>query len=416
MSVVPREPQGKESIVHTIHVMYTPTWEDSMHPTLAGRVADRVARDYILSGQLSEGERLPSIRRLVEEYGASLATVAQALGLLEERGIVTKRAGSGCYVGPGGRDGAQPKLPRLLGLVGPPFEQSEVSTRLLAGVQRAAHRHGCQLLVASHSSGYKRERDHIAQMLAGGCEAIILSPCQRTPEDVEHDYLIHDFPEACIIIVDMGLPEQGRIQVLFDNFAAGYEMACYLIRQGHRHIAFVRAHHGGKRYLWRSVEDRQLGYLLALREHGIVPRPQDSWLLELNSTWADAEGTPCADIHEKLRWWREQPERPTAVMGHSDDFTVPAIKAARELGIDVPDELIITGFDNLAIGTFITPPFPTTRADFELAGEKAVQLALQHAHGNVPDQTTYVLPVPLVLRDEFHKPAFQPRQAAERVR
>jgi DNA-binding LacI/PurR family transcriptional regulator len=143
------------------------------------------------------------------------------------------------------------------------------------------------------------------------------------------------------------------------------------------------------------VRERNRGYLDALRFARKSCRPEDRWSVP-------DLGLLSEEVRTWLTAWRAQPERPTALIAVEDRVAIQIIQQAQELGIRVPEELCVTGFDNLAVGRSFSPPFPTTEPDFRRAGEIATRLAIQQMRGERMEPSIYMLPVPIRRRRAAH--------------
>lgn len=364
-----------------------------MKASLASKVAQRILADYITNGRLKPGEALPSMRALEEQYGASVATIAHAIGQLHAQGAVRKsRNGRACVAG--SENSETDASRQAIGMAFPSAGHAELHMRILRGVERATHRLGFHMVVAyGQDYGYESEHETVARLVRSGCKAVILNPGRRTEAEAADDYLNYDFADVPLVLVDMGLPQHRRSQVVFDNFGAGYEMTRLLISEGHSRIAFMAIFGGPGRLLWPSNHDRWLGYMAALNEAGLEYDPDLLW--QIDPTRHGSLSAQCMDL---LMAWLKASNRPTAVLGLEDSLAVGLVEEARELGIDIPEDLLVTGFDNTATRCPVRPSFLTTLPDFALAGEKAVELAVRELRGDVKPPVCYMLPVPVVRR------------------
>ncbi|MGW5609188.1 LacI family DNA-binding transcriptional regulator [Streptomyces sp. NPDC003753] len=94
--------------------------------------------------------------------------------------------------------------------------------------------------------------------------------------------------------------------------------------------------------------------------------------------------------------------RPTALVCDDDKLAAGAYKAARRLGLRIPDDLSVTGLDDLALATAIDPELTTVRLDAELFGERGMQALLAVLEGRAPEQRD--IPVELVVRGSTAPP------------
>jgi DNA-binding LacI/PurR family transcriptional regulator len=98
-----------------------------------------------------------------------------------------------------------------------------------------------------------------------------------------------------------------------------------------------------------------------------------------------------------------QDPRPTTIICDDDKLAAGAYKAARRLGLHIPDDLSITGLDDLALATAIDPELTTVRLDAELFGERGMQALLAVLEGRQPEQGD--IPVELVVRGSTAPPS-----------
>lgn len=367
-----------------------------MRRSVSNIVADAILADFVHSGLLQVGDRLPPVRELEHRYSASRATIVHALSLLEQQGWVEKRHGSGCYVKQPQHFRA-PSPQNLIGFVAR-NTNTEVILRVYAGIERVARIHHLHVLVASSDDSYDFERKQIARLIHAGCSAIVLFPVTRTERQLREDYLKKEFLDFPIVLVDIAYPEQRRPQVVFDNYLLGYEMTEMLLQEGHRRIAFMDVEAGEEQLMHYSTRERYRGYLDALHHAGVPLHPEDRWIIRGR--------LPGEDMFEEvmpfLQSWRNAGEHPTAVIAIEDFCAMRTIEAAQALGIRMPDELTVTGFDNLTIARSFTPPFPTSDPDFRRAGEIAARLAIQQVRGSLTEPVIYMLPVPIKRRRTAH--------------
>lgn len=94
--------------------------------------------------------------------------------------------------------------------------------------------------------------------------------------------------------------------------------------------------------------------------------------------------------------------RPTAIVCDDDKLAVGAYKAARRLGLRIPDDLSVTGFDDLALATAIEPELTTVQLDAELFGERGMTALLAVLEGETPPEGN--IPVELVVRGSTAPP------------
>lgn len=165
-------------------------------------------------------------------------------------------------------------------------------------------------------------------------------------------------PELLLELKESGLPMavygashliDGVCQIIPNHYAAGFEMTEYLISRGCRRLVFA-----GRRY---KEEARCKGFEDACSKHGIIPEvlpldsgepavPENGWKM-MNRFFSG--GRSC-----------------DAVFAHNDEFALGVIRAAREHGLRVPEDLLVTGFDNISLSEYLSPSLTTVEQPKEL--------------------------------------------------
>lgn len=146
--------------------------------------------------------------------------------------------------------------------------------------------------------------------------------------------------------------------IVTDNFYGAYELTNYLIKQGHRQIAYV-----GNLYSTSSIQDRFLGYYKSLLEHRIPL--QDHWIINDR----DEKGL-LIDI--------ELPEiLATAYVCNCDRVAHELIRKLKSLGYSVPGDYSVVGFDNDVYATLSEPPLTTVEVNVTMMAQTAVNSIME---------------------------------------
>ena len=168
-----------------------------------------------------------------------------------------------------------------------------------------------------------------------------------------------------------------------DNLAGGLLATRHLIELGHRRIAFL----AGRPDL-ESSRLRQAGYRQALSEAGIEVDPS---LVRMSDYRRDAAHQPAIELLSR-------PDRPTAVFAGNDLSAIGTMEAAQEMGVDVPGDVSVIGFDDIPEAARTTPALSTVRQPIQQMGSAAVELLIALMDGRIPENTHVRLPTSLVLR------------------
>lgn len=161
-----------------------------------------------------------------------------------------------------------------------------------------------------------------------------------------------------------------------DNYLAAYEMTLNIIALGHRKIGFM-----GSENRFSSTKLRYQGHCKALQDSGITPRPEYDVQGSVDYSFPSGK----AAARELL----SLPDRPTAVVCVSDVLALSVIAAAKERGIKVPEQLSVTGFDDVDYTTMFHPYLTTVRIPCYDVGRKAM-LVLRQSMQKLEDAETVV--------------------------
>lgn len=185
-----------------------------------------------------------------------------------------------------------------------------------------------------------------------------------------------------LVLVDAYAGQDIYDAVVSDNEAGAYNAVSYLIAQGHRRIAIA----GSLPHSYPSIQERRNGYLRAMAEHGLSP-------VFMDCHHHREEALPAA--HRFL------PAHPdiTAVFCGNDEVAIAVMEAARSLGIGVPEQLSVMGFDNISLAQHVTPALTTMRIDKMGMGRLATQLLLNRIVHPEMGQVRAVIRPSLVERE-----------------
>jgi LacI family transcriptional regulator len=324
--------------------------------------------------------RRVTIGDVAVEAGVSIATVSKVLndryGVAEEtsarvRAVIVELGYESSLV-------AQSLRSRRTNVIGVLVADIEpFSAELLKGVARSLRGTGYDLVVFS---GCGRSEDRVGwehRYLSRVNGSLTDGTILVTPQSTD---VIQTAP---VVAVDHNAGSSSLPTVDSDNLSGAVLATEYLIGLGHRRIAFL----GGRPDL-ESAALRERGYRQAMEAAGIGVDPNLIRVGEYNPESADAPA------HELL----EREDRPTAIFAANDVSAIQTILVAHSLGISVPAELSVIGFDNVPESALSDPPLTTIDQAIQAMGSQAVRLLLDliDQPSQVPPQIT--LPTRLVVR------------------
>lgn len=366
--------------------------DNSSSVVLYRQLAD-VLKQYFCDSHMPVGKRLPTEFELSAKYGVSRGTVRQALGLLEEEGLLERVPGLGTFLKKEvNKEAHQGNLPHQLqiGLI-VPFAQDQLSLNILIGVESVAKYRGYQVVFSHSNENMEQEKADIARMVRDKVAGFIIFPCSNS----DYDEAIWQLNEEKVpfVLVDRFFPDLDCDYVVADNLGGGYRATEHLILLGHKEIGFVYHSDADIRYT-TSVRDRYEGYRKALEDYHLDFK--ESWRAPLDNPPFTASRD---DALLPYMAYLSQKDRPNAVLVVNDTSAISLIAAAGRLGINVPDDLAVVGFDNIKMAAQIQVPLTTINQQRTELGIRATHLLLGRIDGLTGPSEHIVIPTDLVIRE-----------------
>ncbi len=175
----------------------------------------------------------------------------------------------------------------------------------------------------------------------------------------------------------------------FDNFNATYKVTEYLISLKHKHIGLII----GPYTKVERVKKRLEGFKAALKDHGITY--DSSLVVEKEPTLIDGK--------EAMNRLLSFSVRPTAVLAASDTLAVGALAAAREMGVRVPEDISLAGFDDIELSSYCNPPLTTVRVPAYEIGQIAFRILLDMINHKSSQIQQYCIDTSLIIRESCRK-------------
>lgn len=365
---------------------------DPLHRQIAEAIASAIER-----GRYAPGTTLPSELRLARELAVSRGTLRQALATLRADGYVEVVPGRGTFV-----RRTVPKRPearrRVVGVVVPSVSRPALPD-VLTAIEDELHRRGYSMLVASSGNTAAQEAGRVHRIVAEGVSGLIVYPIDQPDPRIYARLLADGFP---IVLVDRHIIGLSIDAVLADNVGGAYAAVSHLLELGHSRIAFVSSDNVAT----TSVMERLQGYKQALAAHRLAA--DDALVYTgLPAVPPRAEEHHRVTLENALRIKRflHSRQRPTAVFALHDRIALAVFEAASSLGLGVPKDLAVVGFDDDPLVATLSVPLTTVRQPREQIGRTAARLVLERIEGRRHDSARLVLPTQLVVRQSTAPPS-----------
>jgi len=349
----------------------------------------------ILSGAWPPGRRLPSESELQRKLKISRSTVRQALSNAEAQGLIERVPGRGTFVT---RSPASARGSHLIGYITCDSFRY-LQNQLVSGAESAFSAEGYRVVFCNSNRNVEEENELLEQLVSvdkvGG---ILIWP------------VLHDDPsrrlfqlarqgQVPLVLVDRTFDGLTCDYVTSDNYAGARAAVEHLIELGHRRIVFL------SRPILQllTIAERLRGYQEALRDAGLAPL--EPWLvgavdqeMEIVFTLRSYSEVASREI-EQIVQYLQAPQRPTAIFAMNDMMAMQAMKAIRMVGLRVPEDLSLVGFDDEGIvNTLLDVPLTTVAQDGFGMGRRAAELLMERIEGYSGPLRQEVLPVQLRVR------------------
>ncbi|MBY7732899.1 DNA-binding transcriptional regulator CytR [Vibrio bathopelagicus] len=256
---------------------------------------------------------------------------------------------------------------------------------IIRGIEDAAVENDYLVLLGDSGQQKKRESSFVNLVFTKQADGMLLLGTDH-PFDVSkpEQKNLPPMVMACEFAPELELPT-----VHIDNLTSAFEAVNYLAQLGHKRIAQISGPTTAT-----LCKFRQQGYQQALRRAGVSMNPAYSTVGDFTFE-AGAQA---------VRHLLALPEQPTAIFCHNDAMAIGAIQEAKKLGLRVPQDLSIVGFDDIQFAQYCDPPLTTISQPRYEIGRQAMLMMLDLLKGNDVQAGSRLLEAKLVVRGSTAPP------------
>ncbi|MEM8572358.1 MAG: LacI family DNA-binding transcriptional regulator [Pseudomonadota bacterium] len=336
--------------------------------------------------QSTSESAIPTLADVARRANVSTATVSRCLNnpnqvVDETRARVLQAVSDLGYAPNFGARALAAKQTNTVGAVIPTMENA-VFARGIQAFQEELGRHGKTLLIASSAYQEDLEDTQVRALVARGADALLLIGYDRSPEL----YAFLAKRSVPTLVTWSFAEEQDKPAIGFDNRAAMAELARLVIGQGHRNIACISAPTASNDRARGRVE----GIRLAMGEAGL----DADELLLIETPYGIETGETA------MRQVMAAAPATTAILCGNDVLALGALRAALEIGLGVPGDVSITGFDDIEIAMLAEPALTTVHVPHREMGRRAASMLIQMLRGKDPPKSVK-LPTDIRLRQSL---------------
>ncbi|MCP5093977.1 MAG: LacI family transcriptional regulator [Chloroflexi bacterium] len=266
-----------------------------------------------------------------------------------------------------------------IGVITPFFTRSSYVERL-RGVETVLSQSEYDFIIYNVETVERRDKYFREIPRRERIDGLMIMSLPPTDEDAQR------FVESNIptVLVDAAHPQLSR--VVIDDVLGGYKATKHLIDLGHRKISYISDYMKDSPFHFAPVQYRYQGYRNALADSGIEFNPNYYKQGELSEQEAQRLAIEVLSL----------PDPPTAIFAYSDTQALGVLRAAQDLGIEVPEQLSVMGYDDIELAEYLH--LTTMRQNLFDSGVRGAELILSALSGNELSPQQIVLPTEIVVR------------------
>ncbi|EMK6990454.1 substrate-binding domain-containing protein, partial [Vibrio alginolyticus] len=251
---------------------------------------------------------------------------------------------------------------------------------VVKGVERSCYQKGYSLILCNTEGDNERMRQSINTLLQKRVDGLILMCSSLEGERID---VFERYPDIPVVVMDWGPMLFTSDKIQDNSLRGGYLAAKYLIDCGHTEIGCITGP-----LIKHQAQMRYEGYKRAMNEAG----------LEFNANWIIESDFECEGGYQAFKKMAQRGALPSSIFVSNDMMAMGVINAANELGIKVPDDLSIIGYDDIHIAKFMSPSLTTIHQPKYRLGQAAVETLVRRLDDKSNDAQVVQLEPTLVVR------------------
>lgn len=283
------------------------------------------------------------------------------------------------------------KKTKTIGVVIPEIVHHFFAT-VITGIEQVANEQGYNVIICMSNESFDKEVINLEMLANGSTDGFIMSLSKETQQKSDYHHIMEVMNQGMpVVMFDRVTNEIFTDKVIIDDFSAAFDAVSFLIEGGAKKIALITT------VDYVSVGKlRTDGYIKALETHGI--EVEDKYIIKIEDI--DSCNTK---IHYLLN-----NEEVDAIFAVNELFAVVAIKIAKSLDINVPEDLEVIAFTDGIISKYSTPTITTVSQNGIKMGRKAAQMLIERLESEeeydyeeeiIEQYKTEVIETNLILRD-----------------
>lgn len=254
-------------------------------------------------------------------------------------------------------------------------------TQIVRGVEDVCNMYDYHIILCNTDSNAKKEQTYLDVLIEKQCDGILYIG-KGISQTLKSKMLKSNVPLVigCIHDHEYLIPS-----VSVDNEKAGYDIVEFLIKKGHKKIAYF----SDQDYNALSAREREEGFKKALKKEG----------LDLPKEWQKVGETSILGGYKMMEILLKEKNIPTAIVTENDDVALGAIRKASEEGIDVPGDISVCGYNNYYISEWVRPSITTVAEPMYDIGAISARMLIKMINKEELDSKHIIVPHEIIERE-----------------
>lgn len=322
-----------------------------------------------------------TIRNVAQEANVSIATVSK---VINQTGKISEKTRKKVLVAmeklnykpDAAAASLRGKRTKLIGLIVPDISNPFYS-EIARSIESRSHEIGLNVMMCNTDNDVKKEMTYLSFLTSQRVDGVVVASAFRSTDLLE-EMINKGVPS---VLIASEIPRLSINTVTVDDYKGGYLATSYLLSLGHKKIAIISED-------IRSNALRLAAYKEALQEAELPTK--DEYIIKTEATIQKG--------YESAKQLLSLKEKPTAIFACNELLAAGVIQAAKEINLNLPEELSIVGFDNTLLSTITSPTLTTISQPIKEMGIKVVDLLLQEMEESKPYKERLLLSPELIIR------------------
>ncbi len=298
-----------------------------------------------------------NIRKISEETGFSMSTVSNALN--RKKGVNRETAEKILTAAQELGYRAEEDITKIRFVIfrrnGLIIDDSSFHPAMIEGVEHQAKLLGYETIFCYVDIGDPNYKEQLLDILTDMQSGVVL----LGTEMLEEDYEPYTHAKNRLILLDGRSDSYAFDSVLINDVDAAAGAVEYLVEKGHQRIGYLRGE-----FRIQAFRSREMGYYQVMNKYGFAVKPE----------YIATIGTRIETAYQGMKeYLAEAGELPTAFFADNDVIAIGSMQAMKECGYNVPGDISVIGFDNVAYGMVSDPPLSTVHVYKQELGARAVR-------------------------------------------